>query len=268
MIRLPALDLAADTEQALRTYQAEIDAVGDYAARVKAAHDRFASRNRIGNKTFDEVKAALTQLCSGARRCAYCEDSLADEIEHVRPKSLYPESVFSWPNYVYACGPCNRPKNNRFAVFPEGEHTHVEVSRKKDSPVTPPLTGEPAFLDPRAEDAMKWIILDLRETFRFVSIATKNTRPHARASYTIEVLGLNRDVLVEARKQAFKDYRAHLHHYVSAKLSGAAPAILGDIRTIIACRQHPTVWREMQRQHDKHPELERLFTAAPEAVSW
>ena len=47
----------------------------------------------------------------------YCEDSVGDEVEHHRPKNLYPDHTFLWDNYLYACGPCNGPKNNRFAVF-------------------------------------------------------------------------------------------------------------------------------------------------------
>jgi hypothetical protein len=31
---------------------------------------------------------------------------------------------------------------------------------------------------------------------------------------------------------------------------------------------HPTVWREMQRQHERFPALQQLFAAAPEALSW
>ena len=31
---------------------------------------------------------------------------------------------------------------------------------------------------------------------------------------------------------------------------------------------HPTVWREMQRQQQLMPELETLFSHAPEALTW
>ena len=33
-------------------------------------------------------------MCAGAKRCMYCEDSAADEVEHHLPKNLYPEFVF------------------------------------------------------------------------------------------------------------------------------------------------------------------------------
>ena len=50
----------------------------------------------------------------------YCEDSVADEVEHFRPKDLYPDVVFAWRNYLYACGQCNGGKNNRFSIVRAG----------------------------------------------------------------------------------------------------------------------------------------------------
>lgn len=95
MIQLPdqALDVATST--ALRRFQAEVDAAGDYPAQVAEAKRLFGLRNARGNATFDEIKRVLDRMCSGARRCAYCEDSAADEVEHVRPKDLYPDVVFA-----------------------------------------------------------------------------------------------------------------------------------------------------------------------------
>jgi hypothetical protein len=56
--------------------------------------------NRRGNAVFDAVERSLDQIARGIRRCAFCEDSMADEVEHFRPKDLYPQRVFRWPNYL------------------------------------------------------------------------------------------------------------------------------------------------------------------------
>lgn len=268
MIRLPDGDVSAEALAQLRVYQAEVDDAGAYADRVTRAAESFHSANRKGNPTFDAVKRALSAMCYGAQRCAYCEDSAADEVEHIQPKSLYPELVFAWVNYLYACGPCNTAKNDKFAIFPDGTSGVLEVTRKRNAPINPPVSGSPVFLNPRVEDAIRWITLDLRGTFHFVATATKGSRAYERAHYTIETLKLNRDLLVEARKQAFKDYVALLKHYVSAKRGGEGPEALDDLRCTIVRRQHPTVWREMQRQHDKHAGLSSLFRDAAEALSW
>lgn len=91
MIRLPDIQLHHTAAAKLGTWQAELDAEPAYSERVTKAAALFKSRNRKGNVTFGRVRDALTLMCAGARRCAYCEDSAADEVEHVRPKDLYPE---------------------------------------------------------------------------------------------------------------------------------------------------------------------------------
>jgi len=269
MILLPDIALADQVATGLAALQAEVDAAGAYADRVAEGKRLFELRNTRGNAMFDEVKRTLDRMCSGARRCAYCEDSMADEVEHVRPKDLYPEVVFSWSNYVYACGPCNGSKGSHFAVLIADGAAPVEVSRKPRAPIVPPIEGEPALIDPRAEDATRLMLLDLRETYLFTPLAAKGTRDHARADYTIRMLRLNlRPELARARREAHVDYVARLRHYQHERDAGASPAQLIELREGVQRRQHPTVWREMQRQRVKLPALRALFAAVPEAVSW
>lgn len=94
-------------QDTLAEYQKDVDEKCSYTEQVKAAKTLFSSRNRKRNRTFAAVRKELAELCSGSRRCMYCEDSVADEVEHFRPKDLYPEVVFVWMNYLYACGQCN-----------------------------------------------------------------------------------------------------------------------------------------------------------------
>ena len=42
--------------------------------------------------------------------CAYCEVGRSNEIDHFRPKSLFPESVYEWSNWLLACHACNHAK--------------------------------------------------------------------------------------------------------------------------------------------------------------
>ncbi|WP_223758826.1 hypothetical protein [Myxococcus sp. RHSTA-1-4] len=246
-----------------------MDAQPDYTARVARAKDRFAALNKKGNRTFDSVKATLSMMNSGARRCAYCEDSAADEVEHIRPKTLYPELVFAWTNYLYACGPCNGPKNNHFAVFAEGTGVLTSVARARNAPVVPPISGKAVFIDPRVEDPTEYLSLDLTDTFWFTPRAKLGPVEHARADYTIRVLQLNiRDWLPQARRSAYLDYLAHLKGYVRDKAEGLPRAHLDRLAEDIRARQHPTVWFEMKRQHASMPELTLLFAKAPEALTW
>lgn len=269
MIRLPNLPLPAEAQAQLAQYQQEIDTLPEYAARVARAKERFESLNRRGNATFDVVKATLTKMCVGARRCAYCEDSAADEVEHIKPKALYPELTFAWMNYLYACGPCNGPKNSRFAVFAEDSGVLTDVSRSKKSPVVPPIHGKPVLIDPRIEDPTEYMTLDLRDTFFFTPRARSGTPEYDRADYTITTLQLNlRDMLPLARRSAYRDFLAHLKQYIHDRAEGQPPEHLLRLAREIQTRQHATVWWEMKRQHLHLPELKRLFEAAPEALAW
>lgn len=274
MIRLPRLRLDTKAARKLDEYQKEVLVPRSYTVRIAEAKRLFSRYNTKRNATFTSVKTVLTQMCSGARRCSYCEDSVADEVEHIWPKDLYPERVFVWDNYCYACGSCNGPKNNQFAVFVGASRTPTPLAhpkRKKGQPaptLKKPATGRPVLLDPRKDDATRWLTLDILDTFHFVVSAKGRTRDAARAKYTLEVLGLNRSPLPTARAQAFDGYRARLREYCEEKRAGAPAARLALLRDALLRISHPTVWVEMKRHHARVPELKPLFAEAPEALSW
>ncbi|RRR73647.1 MAG: hypothetical protein EI684_08515 [Candidatus Viridilinea halotolerans] len=269
MIRLAHIDLPPDIVKKLHGYQQAVNKGATYADRVALAKRHFGLRNRKDNKTFEAVKHSLTEMCSGARRCCYCEDSVADEVEHIKPKDLYPELVFVWENYLYACGPCNGPKNNCFAIFAADDGQMVEVGRTRDTLALPPTRGEPVLIDPRQEDPLDYMELDLPGTFLFLPVGEPGTLSHQRAEYTIKLLGLNRrDYLLKARAEAYCSYRARLAEYVHRRDAGATPADLERLISGVRRMNHPTVWREMQRQHTIIPELRDLFDATPEALFW
>lgn len=262
--RLESVALLPPASIQLDVWQREVDAGASFEEQVAAAKAQFTAKNRKGNLTFDAVKEALALMCAGVRRCVYCEDSLADEVEHLRPKYFYPGQVFAWSNYVFACGPCNAFKGSKFAVFVEG--TRMDLVRRRDTPPTPPPVGVYALLDPRAEDVNDLLGLDLQDTFYFLPRATKGTLLYERVEVTIELLGLNeREALPRARRAAYADFKALL---VTAAKHGDDPAELARLGTHVRERQHPSVWHEMKRQQTKLPALAALFGAAPAALGW
>lgn len=267
MIKLRNVRLSATAGAQLRIWQTQINGAGDYAAQVSVVDKEFSRRNRKNNKTFREVHAALTRMCSGERRCCYCEDSQANQVEHFKPKSLYPELVFVWSNYLYACAICNPPKNSRFAVFDAAGNPR-DVTRQPNAAIMPPAKGEPVLINPRREDPTKWMQLDLLGTFRFVPTVPAGSREFQRVEYTIQLLDLNRDLLPEARERAFGDYRARLYEYIEKRDAGASAKQRKPLIEAIRTMPHPTVWFEMKRQWRKIDELKTLFTKAPEALTW
>jgi len=252
----------------LTRWQQDIDDAATYTQRVALAKSKFSSRNTTRNKTFQEVRAALTKMCSGNRRCSYCEDSVADEVEHIRPKDLYPEQVFVWENYCYACGRCNGPKSNHFAVFPTAVGAAVNVTRPRNGPVTPPVAGEPALIDPRIENPMDLLFVDLAGTFQYLPNVDLVSRDQQKAEYTIELLRLNRDILIRGRRTARIAFEDILARYIEKRDANAPQEELDRRVATVRELYHRTVWFEMIRQRPHYADLELLFDQAPEALEW
>jgi uncharacterized protein (TIGR02646 family) len=265
MIQIPPKSLPSSTSKSLQKYQAVIDSESDFGRRVQLAARKFSQYNRAKNTAFAKVKDTLDSMCSGARRCMYCEDSVADEVEHHHPKTLYPEYTFVWSNYLYACGPCNGPKNSRFAVYRNG--AFVEITYK---PGTPPLAGKAVLLHPRTENPLDYLMLDIAgDTFFFVPTAPAPSREFVTADYTIRLLRLNdRDYLPVARREAYASYKARVEAYGRERDRGASATTLASRVRAVRRMQHPTVWFEMARQRSLIPELTQLFADVPEALTW
>lgn len=261
MQKMREADLSQSVLDYLSNKQADIDDKDNYPDMVDRGKALWKSKSTA---QFKKIRLKLETLCVGKRRCNYCEDSVADEVEHIKPKDLYPSLVFSWNNYLFSCGNCNGPKSNRFAVF-DGTEV-VEISRKRGAPVVPPRVGDDVFLNPRVDDPMDYLVLDL-VTMNFIPKPGIPEVDRKRAKYTIGVLKLNsRDFLIEARKEALSCYKDSLEVYVQKKNDGADASALRKKHQEIETRQHPTVWAEVKRQRNRYPEIDNLFTLAPELL--
>jgi hypothetical protein len=271
MIRLPTILLPEDTDVSLNSLQAVVDAESTYKRRVAKAKSYFKAKNTASDPVFKVIRQKLSDMCPGARRCCYCEDSCADEVEHIAPKDLYPDKCFVWDNYLYACGPCNGPKNNQYQIFRSGSDSPLDVTRKRDAPVVPPPDGEAVLINPRNENPLDYIWLDM-ETFRFVPDPelVENSRPWIRADYTINtILRLNeREVLVKAREAVYYAYLALLRAYISDRENGCDEETLILQKEAIQSLPHPTVWQEMKRQRQFYATLREIFSFVPEALGW
>jgi hypothetical protein len=133
---------------------------------------------------------------------------------------------------------------------------------------TTPPSGLALLIDPRHENPLDYLFLDTENTFKFVPFGVEGLAKR-KASYTIEVLGLNsRNYLVKARKNAFFNFRARLREYVSQKKLSVPPQGLAPLIASLRSEHHQIVWHEMIRQRNSHPELQTLFQRAPEALDW
>lgn len=263
MFELPATALPAADLTQLAALQSTIDSAGSYALAVAEGKARWANKPV---PLFGRIRDALASMCSGNIRCIYCEDSRGDEIEHMRPKDLYPETVFVWDNYVLACGPCNGPKNNHFAVIDARTGTLADVTRKPRAMIAAPASGQPALINPRAEDPMNLLWLDFA-TWRYAPNVETGIG-HLRAQYTIDVLRLNtRDELVRGRRSAFSGFKARLEQYCAQAVTWTQEQ-KNDFVTSFRVERYRTVWLEMIRQRDTRPDINLLLTQAPDALAW
>lgn len=261
---------------ALATYQKVINDLATFEAKSEKAKALFSDKNKKGNPVFDAIKVKLLDISPGIERCAYCEDSKCDEVEHIYPKDLYPQHCFEWSNYVYACGPCNGPKNNKFAIFRADNDQYHEVNPPRGTKATEPPAGASVLINPRVDDPFDFCRLDL-QTFKFTITAQAGTKAYIRADYTFnKVLRLNeqRDYLRIQREVAYTNYKARLDSYTNKKNSGAPQAQLDRMIANLKRESHPTVWKEMQRHYNLSllpqidSELNDFFIQSPEALTW
>jgi uncharacterized protein (TIGR02646 family) len=99
--------LADNKAQWLGDLQAAIGHYGGFSKIPKAERTRL-----IRHYKDEQVKTPL--LKSSHEKCAFCESIPGEtgypEVDHFKPKSLYPMNVFDWDNLVPVCRKCNYNK--------------------------------------------------------------------------------------------------------------------------------------------------------------
>ena len=114
-------------------------------------------------------KEALRKSTSG--KCMYCESKIEHNsfahVEHIKPKSKFPELKYAWENHGYCCQSCNTNKGQKY------------------DEVTP-------FIDPYSEKPENHLVF-----FGFLVYPKQGSE---RGEYSIKELQLNRAGLIERRK--------------------------------------------------------------------
>lgn len=292
MLKLNSDSPGTTTLQHLAQQQATIDAlvVGQRPPMAQTLWDAKSSSTG-GRAAFADIKQTLLGMCVGTELCNYCENNVASDVEHIYPKSFFPERAFVWMNYLLACTPCNsRFKLDRFAVFTPALSANATTMQRKKLPTS----SDAAFIDPRVEDPMDFLFLDFTGKSFFLQPAATLTDPRdrAKAEHTLSILQIGeRASLVEPRKLAFKFFQTRLERYqqvrdastlddlerlvedpdlvdTSKTFDEEQQQMLTGLRQSILRYPHPTVWREMQRQYLSLPKTRKLFEAVPEALGW
>ena len=271
----------------------EVKGKASFAEKVKTAGDLWKAKkgSASGVLAFDAILRALFEMSVGEGICNYCEQSEAGDIEHIWPKRFFPLRAFQWTNYLYACKQCNTGnKLDQAWIFdPQSGNIVKKCVREME-----PSTQDFCFIDPRTDDPMKFMQLELTDSLFYPrTMENEQERSRLKAEKTLEILELNlREGLVTKRRDAFKNFRRLLQEYVAVKTASThadlEAAIYGDPpidstadleterqRMMLATQKellrqtHLTVFKEMQRQVDSLPaSVKALFVAAPEALGW
>lgn len=110
-------------DNAVAWTQAYIKARAEYQANKTDQFEK-AMKSAESKYNHEQVKDALKTMFR--RKCAFCESTVTHvsygDIEHFKPKSLYPNLCFDWNNYLLSCSICNGKSNkgNKFPLEDEG----------------------------------------------------------------------------------------------------------------------------------------------------
>jgi uncharacterized protein (TIGR02646 family) len=172
--------------------------------------EKFNNGEKIATKDFPShwseksIKDALFEIHNG--KCCFCErardKAREPDVEHFRPKAKVTEDAthpgywwlaFDWDNFLWACKACNEEyKRNHFPLSDPSTRVRVEGGD---------LSGEESLLlNPAQDNCEQFFRYDwISAPGLMVKMDAVDADPRART--TIEILGLNRQDLLEERNR-------------------------------------------------------------------
>lgn len=106
--------LTAATKKKLTSKTTAITTAEDPKAEAKKSYESARTA-----KWFKPVVDGLKRMAGSGERCMFCTGSESSQVEHYRPKAVFPELAFDWSNYLWVCGRCNHLKSDRFPPVTE-----------------------------------------------------------------------------------------------------------------------------------------------------
>lgn len=145
-------------------------------------------------QVYPVLREALNEMAPGLQRCMFCGDSEGTAVDHFEPMAHTPLRTFDWLNHVLACSKCNSEfKQDRFPLAPD---------------------GTPLLVDPTRQDPADHLHLVLAiGEYRALT---------AQGKATIDVLQLNRGVLVAGRRRVYWTTARCLAAWHAAREAGEA----------------------------------------------
>jgi uncharacterized protein (TIGR02646 family) len=221
----------------------------------------------------EDVRSALDELFRS--KCAYCEQPLPLEalaVDHFRPRSgavdldgsfsldHYWWLAYEWQNLYASCAECVSLKGLRFPVEGERAKRPRAVDRQRKRRVW--KAGDHGLLlDPCADDPEQHLV------FLDDGQAVSTTE---RGRVTVEVLGLNRPALLEARSAALRTLRDEWDELVGAIASSTESPSPTALESLFdAARPFAGLRREFLNEwtNQRRPMVESFLAETPEGPS-
>ena len=291
MQQIPPHPLPPRLQAHLQGEQRKVDLLTAFQAKVDEAKRLWKNKkNSATNASFiNDIYNTLAQMNISVRVCNYCEANEADDIEHIYPKSFFPERAFVWENYLLACKSCNTHWKLDKCYILNGCSSTVLTRGTIPNP-----SSEIAFINPRTENPNNFLLYDFR-TGNFIVHDGLDCQAQEKANKTLEILGLNnRDTLRHSRQEAYKNFYDKLSRLQRAKRATThneladcfypnetdfidfdepIPAQVGNfensIRASIQRSRHRAVWYAIKTHYRTHnPVWHAIFTSIPAAVHW
>jgi uncharacterized protein (TIGR02646 family) len=194
----------------------------------KFAAERIYASSRKA-KWFIEITGHLKSMCGIGSRCMFCSGSEASNVEHFRPKSLFPTLAMTWNNLLWICGICNQAKGDAFRT----EADNVAI-----------------LIDPTLEDVWDFFFVD-----EYGNLTARwnpgLNRIDPRAKETMDAFGLDRELLQESRLSRLNDLKQKAIDSLARLLAGELTT--GDVR------ERVREWKGQPFQ----PDIADFFLAGP-----
>ena len=209
----PALPVAS-----VRRLTAKTKLIEDATDRPGTAIRIYTSSRQA--KWFEPITDALKAMAGPGERCMFCSGSESSQVEHFRPKAIFPLRAMEWENLFWTCGICNQSKGDRF----------------------PPDTevGE-MVIDPTTENVWEFFFVD-----EFGNLTERwqdgINDVDQRARTTVRILSLDRDALQQSRQLRLQDLKE--------KARDALILLAHELITIEDLRQRINGWKLQPIQPD------------------
>lgn len=183
----PRSSLPSDISRKLQSKTESIQRIPEAERKTKAARLYKSVRKA---DWFIPVIEALRVLSGKTERCMYCSGSESSNLEHFKPKAVFPELALTWENFLWICWLCNHNKDADF-----------------------PLAADDKLINPLEEKVWNFFRIDEKGNLAPRRVMRLNGY-HPRALSTMKIIKLDRQALQESRQRHLIRLKKHVSHVI------------------------------------------------------